>query len=109
MWMGCIPVLVVNRLETGVALPSSWRDLGRSEFPDALRDFINLIPAHLREHRQGHDLRGDALRYREVSLFVIQVRVRFLQMQRNWIVNARADAGFRKRCLQRFALLHAYY
>src|SRR5438128_6856802 len=62
----------------------------------------------LREHWQRDDLLCHSLGHREIALLVTDMGVGLLQVQRNWIVDARADARFRQAGLQRVAVLHPY-
>src|SRR6185369_6931173 len=76
----------------------------REECLDARHDFVELLTRQLREDRQRqHFLRG-ALTLGKLTFLVAEVREAGLEVQRERIVDRRADATFLEERLQRVAL-----
>src|SRR5271169_2070202 len=75
--------------------------------------FVNyprlLRRSKLRIHRQGHDFGSNFLGHRKISRPMIQRAVRFLKMQRNWILNCSTDPGHLEMAHQTFSILGANY
>src|SRR6478736_540727 len=61
-------------------------------FLDGLHDHIDLRGGELRKHRQGNELSGGPLRDGERTFVISEIRVSFLKMNGNRIVNPAPDA-----------------
>ena len=61
-------------------------------FLDGLHDDIDLRGGELRKHRQGNELSGGPLRDGERTFVISEIRVSFLKMNGNRIVNPAPDA-----------------
>jgi hypothetical protein len=67
------------------------KSTGGREFLNALDYACLLRGLELRKHGQRENFYGDLFGDREIALFVSEAFVCFLQVQRNWIVDAGID------------------
>ncbi len=65
--------------------------------------------SQIRKHRQGHNCAGRAFGDWKITLGVVQHAIGFLQVQRNRIVNAGADALVFQICHQPFAIIDTHH
>src|SRR5580700_1068255 len=94
--------------------PLLGRECGQSLGMDAGNELEHVLGnrsllalAETRVHRQGNYFLRNSFRDRETALFIGKVSVGFLQVQRNRIVDRRADVRLAKMLLQRNAILNA--
>lgn len=95
-----------NRLQPGADRLAGGDNLRSEKFVHRAYNVILLLLGKLREHGQRNDLAGHAFRHRIVPFAMTEVRVGFLQMERNRVMDASANSSFRQTSLQCLAVLY---